>query len=372
MNSAAFILGAACAFPSGPSLALADAAVRSQLSLLQYHPEYLDSAGSAPRISCFPDQSSFDASRWGLLARHALAQLTQALLPQWPALQTAPRLLWLVLPDATRPGMPPGLVEQVNAAVQHELWPWQRVHLVSGGHAAGIDALIAARQALGTQPNALAVVLAVEAGLSREALHWLDLQCLLHGASVPHHGHLRRNAYGRVPGEGAAVIALGASARHAPSSWARLLGCATAVEPVTHTSPQPCTGLGLTQAARQAIEQARTHSPAQVGHLIADLNGEPYRADQFGFTALRLGRALAPNWQRSVPALASGDLHSASALAHVALAAYGQWQRPQGNHTLVLASSDDTLRAAAVLAASQPIQNLPEIRAWRSPSISTA
>jgi len=215
-------------------------------------------------------------------------------------------------------------------------------------------------------------VLAVEAGLSREALYWLDLQGLLHGACVPHHGQLRQNPYGRVPGEGAAAIALSASAQYAPLSWARLLGCATADEAVTHASPQACTGQGLTQAARQAIDQARALSPAKVGHLIADLNGEPYRADQFGFTALRLGPSLSPDWQRSVPALASGDLHSASALAHVALAAYGQYRRPQTNHTLVLASSDDTLRAAAVLGASQPIQNLPEIRAWRSPSTSTA
>jgi 3-oxoacyl-[acyl-carrier-protein] synthase-1 len=372
MSGAPLILGAACAFPSGPSLELADAAVRSQLSLLQYHPIYRDCAGSAPRISCFPDASAFDASRWHVLARHALAQLTQALIPQWHALHTAPRLLWLVLPDAARPGMPPGLVEQVGAAVQHELWPWQHIHLVCGGHAAGIAALVAARQALHAQPDALAVVLAVEAGLGHEALHWLDLQGLLHGASTPLHGQLRRNAYGRVPGEGAAAIALGASVQLAPASWARLLGCATALEPVTHTSPRPCTGLGLTQAARQAIEQARAHSPAPVGQLIADLNGEPYRADQFGFAALRLGRAFTPDWQRSVPALASGDLHSASALAHVALAAYGQWRRPQGTHILVLASSDDTLRGAAVLGASQPTRNLPEIRAWRSPSTSTA
>jgi 3-oxoacyl-[acyl-carrier-protein] synthase-1 len=86
MSNAVFILGASCAFPSGPSLPLADAALRSQLSLLQYHPQYLDSAGAAPRISCFPDPPSFDAARWGWLARHALAQLTQSLMPQWPPL----------------------------------------------------------------------------------------------------------------------------------------------------------------------------------------------------------------------------------------------------------------------------------------------
>lgn len=372
MSNAVFILGASCAFPSGPSLPLADAALRSQLSLLQYHPQYLDSAGAAPRISCFPGPPSFDAARWDWLARHALAQLTQSLTPQSPTLQAAPRLLWLVLPDAARPYMPSGLVAQVSAAVEHEQWPWQRTHLVCGGHAAGMAALVDARLALDAQPDALAVVLAVEAGLGREAMYWLDMQGLLHGASVPHHGQLRRNAYGRVPGEGAAAVALSTSPQHASSSWGRLLGCATAIEPVTHASSQPCTGQGLAQAARQAIEQAHQHGPARIGHLFADLNSEPYRADEFGFTALRLGRLLTPDWQRSVPALASGDLHCASAVAHVALAAYGQLMRPQANPTLVLASSDDSLRGAAVLAANPPIENLPEIRAWRSPSTSTA
>lgn len=363
-----FILGASCIFPAGPSLALADAAVRSQLSLLQYHPAYRDTAGNALRISCFPDVSAFDAPRWGLLARHALAQLTQTLIPQWTALQANPRLLWLVLPDSARLGMPKGIAEQVYSAVQHAVWPWQHVKLVSGGHAAGIAALAAARHALSDIPNALAVVLAVESGLGHEALQWLDLQGLLHGANAPHLGHLRCNPHGRVPGEGAAAVALTALAQHAPASWAQLLGCATAQEPITHSSPQPCTGEGLTHAARQAIEHAQASRPAHISQLIADLNGEPYRADQFGFTALRLGRALTPDWQRSMPALASGDLHSASAMAHVALATYAQRHRPQENHTLVLASSDDTLRGAAVIGATQPTQNLPEIRAWRSPS----
>lgn len=368
MSPHPYILGASCIFPSGPSLALADAAVRGHLSLLQYHPAYRDSAGNALRISCFPDESAFDAPRWGLLARHALAQLTQTLMPQWSTLRAAPRLLWLVLPDTARLGMPSGIAEQVYAAVQHELWPWQHVHLVSGGHAAGMAALVAARHALSSIPEALAVVLAVESGLCFEALHWLDLQGLLHGANAPHLGHLRCNPYGRVPGEGAAAIALAALAQHAAASWAQLLGCATAEEPITHSSPQPCTGEGLTHAARQAIEHAHSYRPAQISQLIADLNGEPYRADQFGFTALRLGPALTSDWQRSMPALASGDLHSASAMAHVALAAYAQRHRPQENHVLVLASSDNTLRGAAVIGATQPTQNLPEIRAWRSPS----
>ncbi|MDE2503435.1 MAG: beta-ketoacyl synthase, partial [Burkholderiales bacterium] len=222
MNAAPCILAAACTFPSGTDIRLADAAVRTQLALLGRHPVYRDAAGAAPRISSFPDEQRYDAARWALLARHALAQLTQALLPQWDALQAAPRLLWLVVPDAERPGMPDGVAARIGEAMQHPLWPWQRITIVAGGHAAGIDALLAARQALTEAPGAMAVVLAAESGLAADALLWLDLQGLLHGAGAPGKAGTRGNPYGRVPGEGAAAVALAAAPPASGPGWARL------------------------------------------------------------------------------------------------------------------------------------------------------
>jgi len=369
MSRAPTILAAACTFPAGPSLALADAAVRASLSLQQYHPDYFDTAGERTRISAFPLAAPFDSDRWWLLAEAVLAQLNTAL-----AEQPAPtrRQLWLVLPETRgRPGLPANLQTHLQARLEGSTGPWQHIEVVTGGHAAGVQALMQASEAVQRDPATLAIVLAVEAGLSKEALFWLDMQGLLHGASQPWKGRTRANPYGRIPGEGAAAIALGG---HAPNTqgWASLLGCATAMEPNTHRHSQPCTGKGLYLAARQALTQAGQHRPAKVDTITADLNGEPYRADQFGFTALRLGEHLAEDWQRSTPALSSGDLGCATAVVHVALAAYAQWQRSSQAHHLVLASSDDSLRGAAIVGTLQPISLQPEVRPWRSPSTSTA
>ncbi|MFC4158975.1 hypothetical protein [Chitinimonas lacunae] len=371
MTPAITIVAAACGFPSGPTMELADTAVRSQLSLLQAHPHYLDRAGIPAKVSCFPAEQPFAAARWETLALAALDNLTCRLERQlgsdrpWP-----PSLLWLVLPDPNhRPALPAGLFERLSSAVRRSPLPWETIEPVLGGHAAGMTALGQAAAALAQRPDALAVILAVEADLSADALTWLDLQALLHGAHEPWRGRFRPQPYGRIPAEGAAALAL-ARLNDPVAGWATLLGCATAAEPMTYRCPEPCTGLGLTQAVRQALSQAGSINP--IDCVLADLNGEPYRADQYGFTALRLSDVLQADWQTLTPALASGDLGSASAIAHLALAAYSLWQRPQAGTQLVLASSDDPLRGAALLGATQPIPALPEVQPWRSPSTSTA
>lgn len=168
------------------------------------------------------------------------------------------------------------------------------------------------------------------------------------------------------------------AATHGHVPWASLLACASAEEAFLRGDDRPCTGQGLTQAGRLALENvsqqgaktslwnASRSTPAFVDRLSTDLNGEPYRADEFGFAWLRLAPWLREGCERVTPALSSGDLGSASALTHLALAAYGLRARsrpdaetrafnsalnspPPGAH-LVLASSDDRLRAAFVLA----------------------
>ncbi len=361
MSGAPVILAAACTFPSGPTIALADAAVRAQLSLLQRHPDYLDQAGERCRGSFFPLDLPFDAGRWGVLAKAVLDQLANSLGDSLPSRgRPRPCALWLVLPDVdNRPGMPADLLQTVTSNVQEGPFRWERVVQCPGGHAAGIAALHEASGYLRAHPQSLVVVLGVESGLAREAMFWLDMQSLLHGTRSVHRGETRTQPYGRVPGEGAAAVALTASIEPG-TGWARLLGTGIADEPAIHASGDVCIGAGLSRAARDAIDLAASYGPDPIGSIMADLNGEPYRADQFGFTAMRLSRRLAPQWRRSVPALASGDLNAASSVAHVALAAYAARSQPGSSPQLILASSDDPLRAAAVVGAFDLIPKLQE------------
>ena len=366
MSAVPVILAAACTFPSGPLIELADVAVHTSLSLLHQHPAYTDSSGSPVRVSFFPDESAFDASRWAMLLRNALDQSIVTLDGMGVGRDTHACFLWLVIPDPVgRPGLPTELLERVLEAARQAPLPWRNIQVVSGGHAAGVAAIECAMELVSASPDALAVVVRVESGLSNAALTWLDLQSLLHGAQKPVRGGFRSESHGRVPGEGAAALVLAAPSPRGPPGWASLLGCGLAEESITHAVPEPCTGAGLTGASRQALQQSKSHSGVPVGYVTVDLNGEPYRADQFGFTALRLSDALQPGWRRIVPALASGDLGSASAVAHVALAAYSLHQRPQNTNHLVLASSDDSLRGAVLLGAVEPPSRQMEVRSWR-------
>ncbi len=374
-----WMLAASCCFPSGPNVALADAALRSQVSLTRRHPTYRDRAGIPVRVSSFPDsedriEGSPDAHRWGWLARHALAQLTTSLAPHWEALLDHPRWLWLVLPDEQRPGVPADLPAALRQAMTHELWPWSQVNVVRGGHAAGLLALEQAHNALreasmrSGEPQPLAVLLATDAATDAESLAWLDAQNLLHGAHLHRPAGPRAIAHGRVPGEGAAALALMSApdpSRFRAPPWARVLGCSTALEPTERHGQRPAVGAGLSGAARNALAQAGGGRPP-IGLLFSDLNGEPSRADEFGFTTLRLGPDLRDGWQRRTPALVSGDLHGASGVTNLAMAAYQLSKLTTQQGCLVLSSSDDPLRGAALLASTGTGNNLPlEVQAWR-------
>jgi 3-oxoacyl-[acyl-carrier-protein] synthase-1 len=343
---------------------LADAAVRTQLCLIQEHGGYRDGAGVPVRASFFPAERPFDTQRWSLLMLSALTPLIRKLREYDLDAVTHATCLWLVLPDpSSRPGVPADLLEQMREALLREFPVWRQIQILTGGHAAGVAALEQAAAVVKDLPGVIGIVLGVESGLSSEALMWLDMQSLLHGAHRAAKGEFRREPHGRIPGEGAAALALSAPMPQSARGWAQLLGCGLAHEPITYSVPKPCIGAGLTQAARVALGRGREHNCEPVGGITVDLNGEPYRADQFGFTALRLGEVLHPRWQRVTPALASGDLGAASAVAHVALAAYAMQRSSQNTSHLILASSDDPLRGAVLLGPAELLAAHMEERA---------
>ncbi len=446
-DSGVFIVGAACVFPSGPRLALADAAVCVSMALFRKHPFWVDSCGQRPTVSCFPAdavqpsdskgviEDIFGGPRWAELVTAALKDLATSLKPGSSAPMVPPAAipcaLWLVFPDAPTPGVPRDAMSAIDAALQapeiRASWNWQRATVVRGGHAAGVLALQQAQAFLQTEANAqlhpenqplLAVVLAVDCPLTAARLENLEQQSLLRGANQRVRGEVRSNPYGRRPGEGAAAVALSQmpmnaiakvtagkptqqgsaprtwSARYLDEAkqatvtataprfqpWVQLLGASTAQEEITwartQAQGQPCLGFGLTQAALSANQQAGNaplygadhNLPRHITQITTDFNGEPYRGDELGFTVLRLAQqasqpqtttipTLHSGWQRRNPALASGDLGSASAIANTALAAYNLHRASSATDLgtpachLVLSSSDDPLRGAVVLGA---------------------
>ena len=64
-----------------------------------------------------------------------------------------------------------------------------------------------------------------------------------------------------------------------------MLGVGVATEAKRIKTETVCIGEGLTEAFRAAL--ASMPVGAKVTDIYCDMNGEPYRADEFGFTALR-------------------------------------------------------------------------------------
>ena len=353
--SPAHVIAAGCAFPAGPSLPLADIALRTGFGMIRNHPFYVDRCGLRVKMSGFDAvRAGFDAERWNTLCAAALRDLAAhlpAALPYDP--KRAAWTLQLVLPDDARGDVPADLAERLRPGFDTWPYPWRQIRVIRGGHAIGVQALRnAALEAAERDRFHATVVLGIDSQLSAAALGWLESQGLLHGAHGSYRRQARANPYGRIPGEAAAAVAL--TTEPDAAYWCTLTGTATAQEPVTRSVPQPCIGMGLTLAARQALNLAaqgpRPCSGEPVARVTADLNGEPYRADEFGFTALRLAKALAPDYQRIVPALCTGDIGAATAILHTALAAYAFHARNLPGKHLLLAGSDDTLRGAVALA----------------------
>lgn len=336
------IIAAGCAFPSGPTLALAHVALQTQLALTRNHPFAVDRCGIPVKTSLFPQPVlNFNAERWEVLANNAL----QDALQYAPFARILPSRLWLVLPPSQRAGVPAQLAELLTASLQEVLPGCLEVKICRGSHAEGFTAIEEAIQPIASAGHRIEIVLAVDSWQHPDALMWLERESLLHGSCQLSDSEARPNPYGRLPGEGAAAIILAANSDKL--SWCTLEGVATGQELIPRNDERPCTGLGLTQVARQAVSQARG---SRVTHLVTDMNGEPYRSDEYGFTVSRLHSALSAHFERIAPVLATGDLGCASAITHLALSAWGLKQSPATPaRYLILSSSDDERRSAIVL-----------------------
>jgi 3-oxoacyl-[acyl-carrier-protein] synthase-1 len=232
-----------------------------------------------------------------------------------------------------------------NALDLPDLTP--RTHVFPLGHAGVFHALQEAVGFLAQGRVRQVIVGAVDTYLDEATLDWLaDINRL----------KTDRTVIGMIPGEGAAFLVvenLSAAVARGARPLARVEGVATAMEVNGIYSETPCRGDGLTQALQQTLA-----GQADQGHdtavVICDLNGERYRALEWG---LAMGRALgavrrAPRvWH---PATSIGDSGAAAGAINVAFGAVAierGYVHPR--RVLIWGSSDDGQRGSAYLRAAQ-------------------
>jgi 3-oxoacyl-[acyl-carrier-protein] synthase-1 len=322
------------------------AAVRAGISGFSEHPWAIDSVGEPVRAAMAPwlDSGCAGIERFQALLFPAI---DQALMPFVQASPGAvPVALALGLP-APRPGVPAdlqqGLLERIRA---HYPSVFASVAAFPNGHAAGLLASEAAVRQLAQGKARACIVAGVDSYIAEPAFEWLEESEQLHGA-----GPLN-DAWGLIPGEAAGALLLmhgHDAARLRLCLLAHVLRVGLGVEPRRIKTDTVCLGEGLTAAFRAALEALP--AGARITDVYCDMNGEAYRADEYGFAALRTREAFAAAGDFRAPADCWGDVAAAGGPLHMVLAVIaGIKAYARGNLALVSASAEAGERAAALLA----------------------
>lgn len=342
------IAGLGARTPLGRSARASAAAARAGLCGFGEHPFVVDTVGEPVRMARAP-WIGFDVAGTERHAQLLLPAIDEAL----AALGGAAHLrlgLALALPPP-RPGRPLALGDALLArVVADQPGRFCAAAVFEAGHAAGFLALDAAAKGFAAESFDAFLVAGVDSYLEPETLEWLEACDQLHG------GGALNNAWGFVPGEAAGAVLLVASwvpAALGIAPLADVVGVGLGHESKCIKTDAVCIGEGLTQAFRQTLQAL---APGErVDSIYCDLNGEPYRADEYGFTALRTREQLRAASEFIAPADCWGDVGAAGGPLHVALAAislakgYGK-----GPVSMVWASSESGERGAALVRLNDP------------------
>jgi 3-oxoacyl-[acyl-carrier-protein] synthase-1 len=336
------VIGLGARTPVGRSMNASAAAVRAGLPRLAEHPHYTEPDDSRPVIVA--RASWLDVERVGnpRLSALAVPAAREALAG------VAPRALrvWLAGPSA-RPGRPEDMDSRLPGRLRLGLgklgFDVTVAELVAEDHGGGLAALARADAELRAGRVDLALVGGFDSFLEFATLDWLAEERRLLTA---------RNPWGFVPGEAAGFVLLAAPSyveRHRPRVLGRLVSVALARE-------QPIgpnvvlTGAALTEAVHAAL--GALPPDVRIAERYCDLNGEPWRADEYAFVTVRTAERVERPRAFVSPVGSWGDCGAATGPLLVGLAlAAAERGFAAGPHALLTTSAAGGLRGAAVVRA---------------------
>ncbi|NUQ72993.1 MAG: hypothetical protein HUU21_05515 [Polyangiaceae bacterium] len=257
--------------------------------------------------------------------------------------QTAPELpVILSLPDERRPGLDPRLPEEVfQKLAERARVPLARARssLVFACRGGGVTAFEQAIARLKTGDVEAVAVGGIDSYFDPDILEHLDAEMRLHGLETEN---------GFIPGEGAAFLLM--TTRRGAGSltrYAEIKATATALEPRPFGSSEPCFGLGMTAAVKNALAGVADGSIAWV---LTDVANERHRVEEWEFAEGRNHRAMSADVIHDQPLLMTGEIGSASAAMLVAIAATRfQTGCAEASRALIAVHSDGPERGAMLI-----------------------
>lgn len=325
-----YVLSVGAQTPVGRSALRSAAAVRCGISAYREHPFMIDRHGE-PMVVAMVDslpETTPPQERMIRLGADALLE-TFAGVASLSNRHTLPVIA--ALSTSTLPAEQDR--ERVCRAIQAELQ--QAGHAIelrfmAEGNAIGVAAIQQAIEQLRRGATEVAAVMGVDSYLGPEQLETIDDAGRLHSVN---------NSWGFTPGEGAGALLLttgGVLQRHDLVPLAQVAAVAIGSESKLLGTKTVCIGEGLTQAFRGAISELD-----KVHHSYCDLNGETYRADEFGFAVCRTGEGFHDAGSFNAAAECWGDVGAASVPLQVSLAT-SAWSRGYAKGSTVLCWSSST------------------------------
>jgi 3-oxoacyl-[acyl-carrier-protein] synthase-1 len=340
-----FILGVGARTPIGLDAPSSAAAQRAGISGAVEHPFLVDCVGDpvTGALDTQLDARLFGAARLVALAEPAIREACACV--GSVAAESARIPLFLGLPEL-RPGFTQNDVESICGELKNVHCPPLRiagVQCFNQGHASGFVALAAAINRLKAQEADICLVGGVDSYFHPETLEWLDSNLQLQGS-------VSRSSF--VPGEGAGFLLLSAAAEFA---GVRKPAAAVITEPALGCeanlikTSKVCVGSGLSDVISNALLVLSPQAD-KVQNIICDINGERYRAEEWGFASLRLSRHFRDPTAYWAPADCWGDMGAASAPLFAMLACQAaQRGYAEGGFSLIWVSSECGVRAAAIV-----------------------
>ena len=337
-NDSIYVVGVGAQTPVGRNALSAAAAVRCGISAYAEHPFMIDKHGE-PMVVAMADW--LDES---LNANSRMIQLgVDAAIDALSSIKSSNRMTNLPIvfglssaslpQEADRNSVAQkiaGGLKDSNFNIRH--------HICSDLNAVGAEAIRMACQYLKNSDEGTCLVLGVDSHLGSEELEGIDNSGRLHSIN---------NSWGFTPGEGAGAILLAtgrAISQGHLKPLAEIAAVATGTAGKLLGTRTVCIGEGLSQAFRGALS-----SSEKVSHSYCDLNGETYRADEFGFAVCRTGDGFQDAASFTAAAECWGDVGAASVPLQVALAT-SAWSRgyAKGNVSLCWSSSGSSALRGAI------------------------
>ncbi len=341
-----YIAALGASTPIGRDAWSSAAAARAGISGFTQHPYMIDTAGEPMRAAIAPwlDIDLMGVERFKALLYPAI---DQALAPIIEAKNFQSRVALALGLPSPRPGLRINLQASLIKSLGDK-YPgvFKAIAVFPNGHAAGLMALEAAVKKLAQDDFDACVVAGVDSYIEPETLEWLEECDQLHGAGA------LNNAWGFIPGEAAGAILvvrqeiIGRLRLVKP--LAQLLSLGSAFEPKRIKTETVCVGEGLSQTFRCALQGLPEGT--KVTDVYCDMNGEPYRADEYAFSCLRFKEFFESASDFIAPADCWGDTSAASGPLYATLASIaGIKGYSAGKRVFIWASSEGGERAAALI-----------------------